>query len=206
MIKPFRQDYPLTQGWGENPATYAQFGLKGHNGLDYATPNDTDILAPHQGKIIEVGFDPSGYGNYIKIENSGEGSVLAHLRQSLVQVGDNVMEGALIAKSDNTGFSTGPHLHWGYYRIPRNRQDGYLGFINQLPLITNTSPVIDYKKLYEESLKKIEDLKATETRLKEEAKRLQKEMADKLALAEQTAKAKLQDFKNKIISLINSYV
>jgi murein DD-endopeptidase MepM/ murein hydrolase activator NlpD len=145
MRKPFSTDYPLSQGWGANPQIYQRFNLLGHNGLDYALPSGADVSAPHNGKVIEVAYDEQGYGNYIKIENEKEGSVLAHLQESLVHVGDTVTEGQLIARSDNTGFSTGAHLHWGYYKIPRNRQDGYLGFINQLPLLEGHVPVEDAK-------------------------------------------------------------
>lgn len=141
MIKPFKLDYKLTQGFGENPASYAKFGMKGHNGLDYGTPTGTEILAPHSGKIIETSSDPTGYGNYIKVENTKEGSVLAHLKEFKVTVGQDVTEGQVIGLSDNTGNSTGPHLHWGYYTKPRNRQNGYAGFIDQLGLIPNpTAP------------------------------------------------------------------
>lgn len=135
MRIPFNENYRLTQKFGENPASYAKFGLKGHNGLDYGTPTGTNILAPHSGRVLEASSDPTGYGLYIKIENDKEGSVLAHLKEFKVKVGDQVTEGQLIALSDNTGNSIGPHLHWGYYAKPRNRQNGYAGFIDQLPLI-----------------------------------------------------------------------
>jgi murein DD-endopeptidase MepM/ murein hydrolase activator NlpD len=149
MQKPFKQDFKLTQGFGENPASYAKFNMKGHNGLDYGLPSGTDVVAPHSGKVIEVAYDEFGYGNYIKIENDKEGSVLAHLQESLVSIGTVVSEGQLIAHSDNTGNSTGPHLHWGYYTFPRNRQNGYAGFIDQLPLIPkpDTGVFISQKEL-----------------------------------------------------------
>jgi len=135
MRKPFSQNFTLTQEFGVNKANYEKFGLQGHNGLDYGLPTGTDVLAPHSGKVIEVAFDANGYGNYIKIENDKEGSVLAHLKESFVGIGAQVTEGQLIAHSDNTGNSTGAHLHWGYYTFPRNRQNGFAGFINQLPLL-----------------------------------------------------------------------
>ena len=139
MILPFRGNYPLTQGFGLNPTDYAKFGIKGHNGLDYGLPTGTQVIAPHGGKVIEVTNDPAGYGNYIKIENDKEGSVMAHLKVFQVQVGQEVNEGQPIALSDNTGNSTGPHLHWGYFTKPRNRQNGYAGFIDQLPLLFKPS-------------------------------------------------------------------
>lgn len=114
---------------------YAQYGYKGHNGIDYGLPNGTPLYAPHCGTIKEVYYDANGYGWYIKIENDVEGSVLAHLRESTVLIGDYVNQGDLIGYSNNTGFSTGPHLHWGYYRHPRDRTNGYNGFIDQTPYL-----------------------------------------------------------------------
>lgn len=137
MQKPFSQDWVLTQGFGQNPDAYKQFGLLGHDGLDYGLPTGTEVLAPHDGTIIEATNDPTGYGNYLKIENSKEGSVLAHLADFTVNVGDTVTAGQLVAHSDNTGNSTGPHLHWGYYAFPRDRSNGYAGFIDQSSLLTS---------------------------------------------------------------------
>lgn len=143
MRKPFDEEYPITQIFGVNPQMYAQFGYKGHNGIDYGLPNWTPVLAPHSGKIIEAALDSSGYGLYVKIENDIEGSVLGHFAELRVGVGDIVTEGQLVAYSDNSGNSTGPHLHWGYYRIPRDRQNGYGGFIDQTSYIgvTNSSTI-----------------------------------------------------------------
>lgn len=159
MLKlPFEGNYRLTQPFGNghfnkdafgsiiNP--YARFGMSGHNGLDYATPTGTKIFAPHSGKILEVADQGNdGYGRYIKIENDEEGSVLAHLQEARVKVGDFVDQGKLVALSDNTGNSTGSHLHWGYYKKPRNRQNGYAGFIDQLPMIGGGNMANIYKGL-----------------------------------------------------------
>ena len=142
MSKPFSKDYALTQGWGVNEPSYRRFGLKGHNGTDWALPNGTQVLAPHDGKVLEVADEGNdGYGKYIKIESSIEGSLVAHLKEQKVKVGDQVKEGSLLGLSNSTGNSTGPHLHWGYYRIPRNRADGYAGYIDPFPYIKDVSPV-----------------------------------------------------------------
>ena len=135
--------YPLksvfiTQKWGENPEVYKRFGLQGHNGLDLRAKTGTEVYAPHDGIVKERRFDKEGYGNYLKIENDKEGSVLAHLKDFAVGIGKAVKEGDLAGHADSTGFSTASHLHWGYYRIPRNRNDGYLGYINQETLINQT--------------------------------------------------------------------
>jgi len=201
MIRPFLGTFQVTQEWGVNPQNYIQFGLKGHNGVDYGTPTGTLILAPHNGKVIEAGFDQYGYGMYVKIENDVEGSILGHLKSFVVNAGNTITEGTQIGLSDNTGNSTGPHLHWGYFRKPRNKTDGYSGTTNPYPFLTPETPLTDYKKLYEASLQKIEDMKQTENRLKNEYKAFQTEMATKLA--EQKVSL-LKDFKTKVINLVIS--
>lgn len=130
MRLPFKGEYRLSQKWGLNEHIYKRFGLKGHNGVDWALPTGTKIIAPHSGKILEKGYDKNGYGRYIKIENDKWGSILAHLKRIDVNIGDEVSEGGHLALSNNTGFSTGPHLHWGLYPKPRNRGNGYSGTVD----------------------------------------------------------------------------
>lgn len=139
MRRPFIGDFPVTQTWGVNEQNYVQFGLKGHNGIDYGLPTGTVIIAPHSGKVIEVAYDQYGYGNYIKIENDVEGSILAHLQQQDVSVGQEVKEGDRIGLSNNSGNSTGPHLHWGYFRKPRDKADGFSGTINPFPYLNENA-------------------------------------------------------------------
>lgn len=141
---PFNGDFKITQKFGNDLVVngthvYAVYGYKGHNGIDYGVPTGTNILAPHPGKVMEALFDPTGYGWYVKIENAIEGSILAHMMSLNVKQGDIVSEGQQVGISDNTGNSTGPHLHWGYYRFPRDRQNGYGGMIDQSPYIVTVS-------------------------------------------------------------------
>jgi hypothetical protein len=141
MQSPVKKIY-ITQKFGANPEVYSKFGYKGHNGIDYRAflPNGercyeggkSEVFAPHDGKIVERVLDANGYGNYIKIENDKEGSVLGHFSHpSPKQVGETVKEGQFVGYQGTSGFSTGIHLHWGYYLKPRNRSNGYGGFINQ---------------------------------------------------------------------------
>src|SRR3990172_4562873 len=102
MKKPFVGDWPITNKWGEHPELYKQFLVKhpdgslkpliAHNGLDWATPLNTPLLAPISGKIIEATMDEKGYGFYVKIENDKEGAVIAHMKEIKVQVGFEVKE------------------------------------------------------------------------------------------------------------------
>lgn len=148
MRYPFNGSYRITQHFGENPASYSQFGLKGHNGIDFGLPTGTEVIATHGGKVIEATSDPTGYGNYIKIEDDKQGSLYAHLQSFKVNVGDQVNEGQVIGISDNTGNSTGPHLHFGYYLFPRDRSNGYSGYIDPLPYLLEQTddPIVCDKK------------------------------------------------------------
>lgn len=113
---PFDGEQPLTQSFGVVHPRYTALGLKGHNGLDFGLPDGTPVLAPADGEAVEVDFDPSGFGYYVKLRTpAGEDWLLAHLHMwSLPRPGTWCPEGSLVGHSDNTGLSTGPHLHVGY--------------------------------------------------------------------------------------------
>lgn len=145
MIIPLKKSYPITQIFNDKRYrnSYAKFGLLGHNGVDYGTPEGTEIIAPHDGKIVENIFDSSGYGNYIKIENDKEFSVLAHFKTlSPLKVGTSVKQGDLVGVSGNTGNSTGPHLHWGYCYKPRNKDNGFNGYVDQQLVMLIQEPIL----------------------------------------------------------------
>jgi len=145
MRLPFSGIFKVSQKWNDARyrANYSRFNLLGHNGIDYACPTWTPILAPHKGKILESKFD-SGYGNYVKVQSVDEGSVLAHLAKRSVEVGQDVAEGQVIGYSGNSGNSTGPHLHWGYFRTKtRDRNDGFLGYINQVHWLDVKCPELE---------------------------------------------------------------
>jgi hypothetical protein len=77
----------------------------------------------------QSGSGERSYGLYVVIEHSGGKSTLyAHMSQILVKVGDQVTKGQIIGLSGNTGFSTGPHLHFEL-RVNGNHVDpsAYVG-------------------------------------------------------------------------------
>ena len=166
LKKPFEKEYPMTQDWNDPRyrSSYTKFGLLGHNGQDFGCPIGTKIVAPHDGKIIESLLDSTGYGWYVKIENDKEGSILGHFNsQSPCKVGSEVKQGDLVGFSGSTGNSTGPHLHWGYYRFPRKRDNGFSGTVDQ----THWIGLEDYEDemLYE---------RAEKEKYKKEARNLRK--------------------------------
>ncbi|SMY15032.1 murein DD-endopeptidase MepM [Photobacterium aquimaris] len=83
-----------------------------HNGTDFAVPVGTTILAAGDGVVVKSRYHPLA-GNYIVIKHGREYMTrYLHLSKRQVKVGDKVKMGQRIAKSGNTGRSTGPHLHF----------------------------------------------------------------------------------------------
>jgi len=82
-----------------------------HEGQDYGVPNNTPIMAPFAGKV-RVGYEPSGYGNYVDLVFGNQGNYLrfAHLGYVSVRNGQTISPGTQLALSGSTGYSTGPHL------------------------------------------------------------------------------------------------
>ena len=99
--------------------------------LDFGMPRGTLIVAAAGGEIIAtenrcIEGNTScghGFGNYIKIKHDDSHATLyAHLQHNgvIVNVGDHVIAGQPIGFSENTGHSTGPHLHFGMHEPGRN--------------------------------------------------------------------------------------
>jgi len=85
-----------------------------HAGIDYRANIGTPVHAAASGKVIGItsGWG-SGYGKSILISHgSGYTTRYAHLNQFAVSVGQSVSAGQIIGYSGNTGWSTGPHLHF----------------------------------------------------------------------------------------------
>lgn len=128
-------------GRGVNADHYHRFGLEGHNGVDFATPTGTEIVAVDEGTAVEVRNDPEGYGNYIKLIHPWGESLYAHLDRFRINQGQMVRKGQIIGLSGNTGNSTGPHLHFALRVNPYRRDDGMLGFTDPLPYLQSLHPV-----------------------------------------------------------------
>mgnify|MGYP001810424054 CR=1 FL=1 len=96
-------------GWRIHPITRA---LQNHRGLDLSAPAGTPILSVHDGRVITVGQDTGGFGNYVVIgDDTGVRSTYAHCESIVVGQGQMVAQGTPIATVGNTGTSTGSHLH-----------------------------------------------------------------------------------------------
>lgn len=96
-------------GWRIDPFT----GNKAfHEGLDFTANTGTPIRAAADG-IVSVATRTPDYGNIVKIDHgSGLETRYAHASKLLVQAGERVVKGQVIAEVGSTGRSTGPHLHY----------------------------------------------------------------------------------------------
>ena len=83
-----------------------------HRGIDWAVATGTSVMASSGGTVTQAGWSGS-YGYMVLITHPGGTQTrYAHLSRILVSVGQTVSQGEVIAKSGNTGRSTGPHLHF----------------------------------------------------------------------------------------------
>lgn len=118
---PFQLPWPATEVHNINGG-YSYGCGPTHTGadldaIDFALASQSDVSATAAGTVIESAGMRAGYGIYVVIAHgNGFTSRYAHLDESLVSVGQAVKQGQLIAKSGNTGNSSGPHLHWVVYQ------------------------------------------------------------------------------------------
>jgi murein DD-endopeptidase MepM/ murein hydrolase activator NlpD len=83
-----------------------------HPGVDLAVPIGTPIKSVKEGKVVEAGYSPLGYGKMVYIDHgNGVTSLYGHMSKILVKNGDEVDNNTIIGEIGSTGHSTGPHLH-----------------------------------------------------------------------------------------------
>lgn len=104
--------------------------LKFHNGIDLAAHYE-NVYCVMDGIVTETGWDNKGGGNYIKINHFGRfETAYLHLSEIYYHTGESVKAGFIIAKSGNTGNSTGPHLHFSVKEFGTNINPTH--FLNDL--------------------------------------------------------------------------
>ncbi len=111
MMWPVPGHYSITSLFGKriHPISKA---YTMHTGLDIASPRNTDLVSAQTGTVIFANWF-AGYGKAIIIDHGGGYTTLyAHLDVMSVEVGQVVKKGQSIGKTGNSGYSTGPHLHF----------------------------------------------------------------------------------------------
>ena len=124
-------DFPVTQAY---PVSITHVTPDSYYAVDFAMPIGTNVYAARGGTVFDVsstnfrgGLDPDrdlAAANIVRIlHDDGTYAVYAHLNWNSIRVrpGDTVERGEYIADSGNTGFSSGPHLH---FAVMRNKDMG----------------------------------------------------------------------------------
>lgn len=158
IVYPTQYPY-FNQRFGNKMDKYSAMGLGGHNGIDLQAVHNSPVYASHNGVVTFTGEDGAG-GVGIVLRTlrpfeyeSGEAffkTIYWHLLAVggvLVKAGEQVVAGQLIGRANNTGFSTGDHLHfglkpqiqgendWTWENV--NQNNGYRGAIDPEPYLVD---------------------------------------------------------------------
>lgn len=125
LTMPFTGNYPITQTFAEHVARAKQNGWCSspgpcpggtyyYGGIDWGMPTGTPLFAAHDGSL-SFEAQNGGYGNNVRLKFVFEGKqieiVYGHMK-SFAGSPRQAKAGEMIGYSDNTGFSSGPHLHF----------------------------------------------------------------------------------------------
>jgi hypothetical protein len=125
------KEFTLDQGYG---GSFSHYLANKQNALDFNLPVGTLITASRSGVVVSVKDDSDkhgksikyiSYGNFITIyHGDGTFSDYYHIQKdgSKVKIGDTVSAGQVIALSGNTGWTSGPHLHFQVYKYSENME------------------------------------------------------------------------------------
>lgn len=133
----------ITSGYG--PRRHPILGIMTkHDGIDIVLPVGSSVYATADGEV-ETAEVKGGYGRTVVLKHSRSGykTIYAHLSAFQVSAGQKVKRGDLIAKSGNSGMSTGPHLHYEVANL-----DGSIKYDPMLYIISSFSPK-QYRKILE---------------------------------------------------------
>jgi murein DD-endopeptidase MepM/ murein hydrolase activator NlpD len=120
--------YLMSQGYN------GSFSHQGENSLDFTMPSGTKICAARGGIVVDVKEDSNrgcpekrcldDANNILIYHEDGTFSEYAHLKRkgSLVKPGDQVKTGEVIGYSGDTGFSSGPHLHFEVFYYEKDKK------------------------------------------------------------------------------------
>lgn len=158
-MSKFELFYPVkpnwvNQGFGNVMPVYTGMGLAGHNGIDFQAIHGQPVYASHDGTCYPEIDGNGGNGVVIRTDETYEyqgkqvyfKTIYWHLMKAdaVVKTGQKVKAGDLIGYADNTGTSTGDHLHfglkpqawngesdWTWYNVAQS--NGFLGAVDPTP-------------------------------------------------------------------------
>lgn len=123
----------VTQYFGNTPFASANsqvYNGGGHNGIDLRASVGTPVKSSGNGIVVDTGdtdasCDGVSYGKWVLIKhNNGLSTLYAHLSLIRVYKNEAVLSGEIVGYSGNTGYSTGPHLHFAVFASAGVRVSG----------------------------------------------------------------------------------
>lgn len=114
MTELMWQQYPVAGMPGNITGNFGDdYGGYQHRGTDVGVIIGTPVIAPTDGLVVPF-YNDGSFGIGVCLEHPGTGwySLYAHLNQKLFGEGEFVPSGVRLGYSGNTGYSSGPHLHW----------------------------------------------------------------------------------------------
>lgn len=149
-VKPLH----INQPFGNPDPTYTNMGMKGHNGIDYMAYHGQPVYAAHDGYAVYEIDEGGGHGVVVR---SNQPFLLADGSSNYIKTiywhfcdqikepkftspitntdpygnGQPVKTGDLLGYADNTGVTTGDHLHFGMKRIAPGESNGAWSNLNQ---------------------------------------------------------------------------
>jgi len=126
--------------------------VRPHEGIDLTAARGTSIYATADGKVIQAGYRAGGFGKKVLIDHGhGYRTLYGHCDEVLVEVGDQVKRGEVIARVGSTGLSKSPHLHYevhvngrpvdpiNYYATDLSAKE----YENMIDMLSNADPSFD---------------------------------------------------------------
>jgi len=161
---PFSGNFPVTFSFGaqsdneEIKKKFQEWGIVGHNGLDFGLSAGNEVFACDVGKVVQTGNN-GDLGTSITIQHSWGQSLYGHLQETKVNEGEEIGVNNVIGLSGSSGAAFGKHLHFAIKPNNSDQNNGYLGFIDPSPYLSlpsqkeepkqETSPVEEQKPVEE---------------------------------------------------------
>jgi len=161
---PFSGNIPVTFSFGaqsdneEIKKKFSEWGIVGHNGLDFGLTTGTEVFSCDSGKVIQSG-DNGDFGTSITIQHSWGQSLYAHLSETKVKVDDEIQPNKAIGLSGSSGVAFGEHLHFAIKPNNSDSNNGYLGFIDPAPYLSLPSQKEETKPSEQPATPSVEEQK-----------------------------------------------
>jgi len=115
MIFPVSGKITSGYGWREDPVKPKPGEMRFHKAVDIAGKMGDPVKAAMQGTVLRLDNNPN-LGNFIVIGHGEYQTLYAHLSAYSVKTGEKINQGQEIGRVGDTGYTTGPHLHFETFR------------------------------------------------------------------------------------------